>query len=50
MHKTPAADLEDLAPGKADEDSLGLSYASIDDFLEGQPVSPEAADAIVARY
>ncbi len=50
VHKTPTADLEDLAPGKADEDSLGLSYASIDDFLEGQPVSAEVAEAIVARY
>jgi NAD+ synthase len=38
--KAPTADLEDLAPGKTDEDALGLGYDQLDDFLEGQPQEP----------
>ena len=34
--KTPTADLEELAPQKADELALGLSYDHLDDFLEGR--------------
>ncbi|MFV0448044.1 MAG: ammonia-dependent NAD(+) synthetase [Vibrio sp.] len=50
VHKTPTADLEELAPQKADEDALNLSYEQIDDFLEGKPVSKEASDRLVAIY
>lgn len=39
--KAPTADLESLAPGKLDEDSLGLPYEHIDDYLEGRPVPAE---------
>ena len=38
--KAPTADLETLAPGKADEAALGLSYDQIDDFLEGKEIDP----------
>ncbi|MFD4133466.1 ammonia-dependent NAD(+) synthetase [Streptomyces goshikiensis] len=48
--KTPTADLETLAPGKADEDALGVTYDDIDDFLEGKPVDERAFDTIVRRY
>ncbi|MFB9233939.1 ammonia-dependent NAD(+) synthetase [Plantactinospora siamensis] len=48
--KAPTADLESLAPGRLDEDALGLSYAQIDDYLEGRPVPPEVEGALVARY
>ncbi|MCP9960074.1 ammonia-dependent NAD(+) synthetase [Streptomyces sudanensis] len=48
--KTPTADLETLAPGRADEDALGVAYDDIDDFLEGKPVDGRAFEAIVARY
>ncbi|OKI77670.1 ammonia-dependent NAD(+) synthetase [Micromonospora sp. CB01531] len=48
--KAPTADLESLAPGKLDEDALGLTYEQIDDFLEGRPVPPEVTEALVARY
>ncbi|MEU8776914.1 ammonia-dependent NAD(+) synthetase [Streptomyces sp. NPDC048606] len=48
--KTPTADLETLAPGKADEDALGVTYDDIDDFLEGKPVAEEAFATIVRRY
>ncbi|MFC8173587.1 ammonia-dependent NAD(+) synthetase [Streptomyces sp. NPDC057250] len=50
VRKVPTADLETLDPGKPDEDALGVTYDEIDDFLEGEPVSPEAFDAIVRRY
>ncbi|MFJ8073280.1 ammonia-dependent NAD(+) synthetase [Streptomyces sp. NPDC096176] len=48
--KIPTADLESLAPGKADEDALGVTYDDIDDFLEGKPVDSRAFETIVSRY
>ncbi|WP_328535248.1 ammonia-dependent NAD(+) synthetase [Streptomyces sp. NBC_00344] len=48
--KTPTADLETLDPGKPDEDSLGVTYDEIDDFLEGKPVVESAFRSIVRRY
>ncbi|MFE7750347.1 ammonia-dependent NAD(+) synthetase [Streptomyces sp. NPDC057428] len=48
--KVPTADLETLDPGKADEHALGVTYDTIDDFLEGKPVDDEAFDTIVGRY
>jgi NAD+ synthase len=50
VHKTPTADLETLAPGKPDEDALGVTYDDIDDLLEGKPVGEAAYGAIVDRY
>ena len=48
--KAPTADLETLAPGKLDEDALGLAYEHIDDYLEGRPVPAEVAEKLIARY
>ncbi|SCL37896.1 NH(3)-dependent NAD(+) synthetase [Micromonospora rhizosphaerae] len=48
--KAPTADLESLAPGRLDEDALGLAYEHIDDYLEGRPVPTEVEQALVARY
>ncbi|MAD75265.1 MAG: NAD(+) synthase [Rheinheimera sp.] len=48
--KTPTADLECLAPQKADEAALGLTYDQIDDFLEGKPVAPEVAQRLISIY
>jgi NAD+ synthase len=48
--KPPTADLLDGNPGRLDEDELGLGYAVIDAYLEGQEVSPEDARRIEARY
>jgi NAD+ synthase len=48
VFKVPTADLEELRPGKPDEEAHGVSYAQIDAFLHGQPVS-EAAYAIIVR-
>ncbi|MFI8610520.1 ammonia-dependent NAD(+) synthetase [Pseudomonas sp. NPDC077649] len=46
--KTPTADLEELRPGKPDEEAHGVSYAEIDAFLHGERVS-EAAYATIVR-
>ncbi|MCG6400651.1 ammonia-dependent NAD(+) synthetase [Vibrio fluvialis] len=50
VHKTPTADLEELAPQKADEDALNLTYEQIDDFLEGKPVEQFVIDRLVGIY
>lgn len=48
--KIPTADLEDDQPQLADEDSLGLSYDVIDDYLEGLEVDVQCAKKIEDRY
>lgn len=48
--KAPTADLEELEPGKKDEDALGLSYNQLDDFLEGKPVSDDVEKRIIDIY
>lgn len=48
--KVPTADLEELIPGKPDEDAHGVSYKEIDAFLHGEPVRDEAYDIIVRTY
>lgn len=48
--KVPTADLESLAPLKPDEQAFGVSYDTIDDYLEGLPVDPAAERRIVAQY
>lgn len=50
VYKKPTADLEDLDPGKADEDAYGCTYDEIDAFLLGNPISERAAQLILARY
>ncbi|MDF3196554.1 ammonia-dependent NAD(+) synthetase [Pseudomonas sp. 1928-m] len=50
VFKVPTADLEELRPGKPDEEAHGVSYAEIDAFLHGQPVRQEAYDIIVRTY
>ncbi len=50
VHKTPTADLEDLAPGRPDEAAYGVRYAEIDAFLHGQPIAAAAQQRILAAY
>ena len=50
VEKAPTADLEDLEPGKTDEDALGISYDELDDFLEGKKVSPQVSEHIINIY
>jgi len=50
VYKAPTADLEELLPGKPDEVAYGCSYAEIDAYLLGQPVSTQARAIIEAAY
>ena len=50
VKKIPTADLEELSPGKPDEDAHGVSYQNIDAFLQGREVPDEAARIIVETY
>lgn len=50
VKKVPTADLEELAPQKADEDVLSLTYDQIDDFLEGKPVADDVVKRLVHIY
>uniref|UniRef100_UPI0033423E37 ammonia-dependent NAD(+) synthetase n=1 Tax=Castellaniella defragrans TaxID=75697 RepID=UPI0033423E37 len=50
VQKVPTADLELLKPLKPDEEAFGVSYALIDDFLEGRDIPGEAYDIIVSVY
>ena len=48
--KAPTADLLDDTPGQTDEANLGLSYADIDDYLEGREVPDAVASTLETRY
>ncbi|MDR5798053.1 ammonia-dependent NAD(+) synthetase [Caballeronia sp. LZ008] len=48
--KVPTADLESLTPQRPDEDSYGISYENIDDFLEGKEVSDDILTTINRFY
>ncbi|MEW6991286.1 ammonia-dependent NAD(+) synthetase [Colwelliaceae bacterium 6441] len=50
INKAPTADLEELDPGKTDEDALGMTYDQLDDFLEGKAVAPEVLKTIISIY
>jgi NH3-dependent NAD+ synthetase len=46
--KTPTADLETLTPQKPDEETYGISYENIDDFLEGRWSAPKCSRLNIA--
>lgn len=48
--KAPTADLLDKTPAQPDESELGLSYDTIDDYLEGKEIDPRDAEALEARF
>ncbi|MCU1779077.1 ammonia-dependent NAD(+) synthetase [Pseudomonas sp. 14P_5.3_Bac1] len=50
VHKLPTADLEELAPGKADEQAYGCTYAEIDAYLMGEPVSERVRAIVEGAY
>lgn len=50
VRKVPTADLEELRPGKPDEEAHGVSYEEIDAFLHGQAVSEKSYQIIVKTY
>ncbi|MFJ4131891.1 ammonia-dependent NAD(+) synthetase [Pseudomonas cyclaminis] len=50
VHKHPTADLEELAPGKLDEQAYGCSYEEIDAYLMGEPVSERVTAIVEGAY
>jgi NAD+ synthase len=50
VKKIPTADLEEHNPQQADEESLGLSYDQIDDYLEGKAIDATAQAQLEQRY
>ena len=50
VDKAPTADLEELDPGKTDEDALGISYEQLDNFLEGKQVTASVSEHIINIY
>jgi NAD+ synthase len=50
VDKAPTADLEELEPGKTDEDALGISYNELDNFLEGKEVTSAVSEHIINIY
>ncbi|TDU04812.1 NAD+ synthase [Streptomyces sp. 846.5] len=48
--KIPTADLEDDRPALPDEVALGLTYAQLDDYLEGVDVTPELSSKVESVY
>jgi NAD+ synthase len=50
VEKAPTADLEELEPGKTDEDALGISYDQLDNFLEGKKVTNAVSEHIINIY
>lgn len=48
--KPPTADLEELNPGKLDDEGFGFPYADLDAFLEGKEIDPKVEDLIIATY
>ncbi|MBJ7290304.1 ammonia-dependent NAD(+) synthetase [Williamsia sp.] len=48
--KVPTADLEDDRPALPDEEALGVTYAQIDDYLEGHDVDDHVAERIETLF
>lgn len=48
--KTPTADLEELTPGRPDEDAHGVTYQEIDAFLQVEAVASHAYETIMGAY
>ncbi|MBC2643627.1 MULTISPECIES: ammonia-dependent NAD(+) synthetase [unclassified Rhodococcus (in: high G+C Gram-positive bacteria)] len=48
--KVPTADLEDDRPALPDEEALGVTYAQIDDYLEGKDVPDAVAEKLEAMF
>lgn len=50
INKVPTADLETMTPMRPDEDAFGVTYADIDDFLEGKSISAQACQVILKHW
>lgn len=49
-NKPPTADLEELNPGKLDDDGFGVPYDLVDDFTEGKDIPPNFEQIIVQTF
>lgn len=49
-NKKPTADLEELNPGKSDDEGFGFPYDQLDLFLEGITIDPVIEEKIVNQY
>lgn len=49
-NKVATADLEELSPQKTDENALGIDYAVLDSFLEGQTIDQDIEYKIIQQY
>lgn len=48
--KVPTADLEDDRPSLPDEEALGVTYAQIDDYLEGKDVPDDVSTKLETMF
>lgn len=48
--KPPTADLEELNPGKLDDEGFGFPYEALNSFIEGDSIDPVIEAKIVATY
>ena len=49
-NKAPTADLEELIPGKLDDEGFGFPYEDLNDFLEGKQINSEIEIKIIDKY
>jgi len=48
--KLPTADLEELNPGKLDDEGFGFPYAALNAFIEGEEIDPAIEKLIIEKY
>lgn len=48
--KPATADLEELDPGKLDEEAMGVPYDVLDAYLEGEDIAVEMEERILTQY
>ena len=48
--KLPTADLEELNPGKLDDEGFGFPYEALNDFIEGKEIDEGIEAKIIALY
>lgn len=48
--KPPTADLEELNPGKLDDEGFGFAYDFLDDFLEGKTIPQQVETQIINHF
>lgn len=49
-NKAPTADLEELNPGKLDDDGFGFPYHYLEDFIEGIAIPVEVEEKIINHF